>query len=96
MVWYLVKYSDSFTFILMRHTKKVKVKLFLCLTTHHAMKTYWGCEGIAPHNLNLGAESTGRVSNLVHQKVIKRMETYINVRFSCILKRHFKRTLTVM
>jgi hypothetical protein len=24
--------------------KKVKVKLFLCLTKHHAMKTYWGVE----------------------------------------------------
>jgi hypothetical protein len=23
---------------------KVKVKLFLCLTKHHAMKTYWGVE----------------------------------------------------
>jgi hypothetical protein len=26
---------------------KVKVKLFLCLTKHHAMKTYWGSGGIA-------------------------------------------------
>jgi hypothetical protein len=24
--------------------KAVKVKLFLCLTTDHAMKTYWGVE----------------------------------------------------
>jgi len=23
---------------------KVNVKLFLCLTKHHAMKTYWGVE----------------------------------------------------
>jgi len=23
---------------------KVKVKLSLCLTKHHAMKTYWGVE----------------------------------------------------
>jgi hypothetical protein len=22
----------------------VKVKLFLCITEHHAMKTYWGVE----------------------------------------------------
>jgi hypothetical protein len=27
---------------------KVKVKLFPCLTKHHAMKTYWGSGGIAP------------------------------------------------
>jgi hypothetical protein len=30
---------------------KVKVKLSLCLTKHHAMKTYWGSGGIAPHIL---------------------------------------------
>jgi hypothetical protein len=24
--------------------KKVKVKLFLCLTKHHTMKAYWGME----------------------------------------------------
>jgi hypothetical protein len=27
---------------------KVKVKLSLCLTKHHAMKAYWGSGGIAP------------------------------------------------
>jgi hypothetical protein len=27
---------------------QVKVKLSLCLTKHHAMKTYWGSGGIAP------------------------------------------------
>jgi hypothetical protein len=27
---------------------KVKVKFSLCLTKHHAMKTYWGSGGIAP------------------------------------------------
>jgi hypothetical protein len=26
---------------------KVKVKLSLCLTEHHAMKVYWGSGGIA-------------------------------------------------
>jgi hypothetical protein len=31
--------------------KKVKVKLSLCLTKHHAMKTYWGSGGIAPRIL---------------------------------------------
>jgi len=33
--------------------KKVKVKLSLCLTKHHAMKTYWGRAGIAPRILDL-------------------------------------------
>jgi uncharacterized protein YceK len=33
---------------------KVKVKLSLCLTKHHAMKTYWGSVGIAPCILDLG------------------------------------------
>jgi hypothetical protein len=30
---------------------KVKVKLFLCLTKHHAMKAYWRSGGIAPRIL---------------------------------------------
>jgi hypothetical protein len=33
---------------------KVKVKLFLCLTKHHATKTYWGNAGIAPCILDRG------------------------------------------
>jgi hypothetical protein len=33
---------------------KVKVKLSLCLTKHHAMKTYWGSGGIALYILDLG------------------------------------------
>jgi hypothetical protein len=33
---------------------KVKVKLSLCLTKHHAMKTYWVSGGIASRILNLG------------------------------------------
>jgi len=28
--------------------KGKKVKLFPCLTKHHAMKTYWGSGGTAP------------------------------------------------
>jgi hypothetical protein len=37
-------------------TRRIKgnVKLSLCLTKHHAMKTYWGSGGIAPHILDLG------------------------------------------
>jgi len=30
-----------------------KVKLSLCLTKHHAMKTYWGSGGTTPHILDL-------------------------------------------
>jgi hypothetical protein len=40
-------------------TRAVKVKLFLCLTKHHAMKTYWGSGGIAPCILNL--ETTWKI-----------------------------------
>jgi hypothetical protein len=32
----------------------VKVKLSLCPTKHHTMKTYWGSGGIAPRILDLG------------------------------------------
>jgi hypothetical protein len=34
--------------------KGKNVKLSLCLTKHHAMKTYWGSSGIAPRILDLG------------------------------------------
>jgi hypothetical protein len=38
-----------------QHVKvKVKVKLSLCLTKHHAKKTYWGSGGITPRILDLG------------------------------------------
>jgi hypothetical protein len=33
---------------------KVKLKLSLCLTKHHAVKTYWGSGGLAPRILDLG------------------------------------------
>jgi hypothetical protein len=36
------------------HGGGVKVKLPLCLTKHHAMKTYWRSGGIAPRILDLG------------------------------------------
>jgi hypothetical protein len=32
---------------------RIKVKLTLCSTKHHAMKTYWGSGGIAPRILTL-------------------------------------------
>jgi hypothetical protein len=34
-----------------KHNKKVKVKLSLCLTKHHAMKAYCGNGSIAPCSL---------------------------------------------
>jgi hypothetical protein len=40
--------------ILRKQSGKVKVKLSLCLTKHHAMKTYWGSGGIDPRILDLG------------------------------------------
>jgi hypothetical protein len=55
MTWYLVKHRDNF--IGDRHrtptVSKVKVKLSLCLTKQHAIKTNGGSEGIAPRILNL-------------------------------------------
>jgi len=39
---------------------KVKVKLLLCLTKHHAMKTYWGSGDIAPRILDLGLHGRER------------------------------------
>jgi hypothetical protein len=39
-----------------------KVKLSLCLTKHHTMKTYWTCGGIAPCILDLGTRMTLVVS----------------------------------
>jgi hypothetical protein len=41
---------------------EVKVKLSLCLTKHHAMKTDWGSGGIAPRILDLGARRRWVVS----------------------------------
>jgi hypothetical protein len=38
----------------MYYLVKVKVKFSLCLTKHHAMKTYWGSRGIAPHIRDVG------------------------------------------
>jgi hypothetical protein len=45
---------------------KVKVKTSLCLTMHHAMKTYWGSGGIAPRKVtyNILMNRQTFVSNL--------------------------------
>jgi hypothetical protein len=37
-----------------KEENKVKLKLSLYLTKHHAMKTYWRSGGIAPRILDLG------------------------------------------
>jgi hypothetical protein len=37
-----------------RKVKRWKVKLSLCLTNHHVMKSYWGIGGVAPRILDLG------------------------------------------
>jgi hypothetical protein len=42
--------------------KRQKVKLFLCLTKHHAMKTYEGSGGIAPRVLEIGTRLRSVVS----------------------------------
>jgi hypothetical protein len=47
-----VLYSDSYVWC--KNGLKVKVELSLCLTKHHAMKTYWGSGGIALSILDLG------------------------------------------
>jgi hypothetical protein len=38
-------------FIQMHTIVKLKVKLSMCLTKHHAMKAYWESGGIAPRIL---------------------------------------------
>jgi hypothetical protein len=57
MAWYLVKYRKTLHLPLFSGFQLIKVKmvkLSLCLTMHHAMKTYWGSGGIAPSILDLG------------------------------------------
>jgi hypothetical protein len=49
-------FTDTYTAVIpiIQSKGKVKVKLSLCLTKHHAMKAYWGSGGIAPFILDLG------------------------------------------
>jgi hypothetical protein len=69
MEWCLLKHRDNstfFTFTFYIHTDDVKVNLSLCLTKHHAIKTYsflndapchegiLGSGGIVPRLLNFG------------------------------------------
>jgi hypothetical protein len=50
-----MKSESQAVFIYFTQVKvKGKVKLSLCLTKHHAMKTYWGSGSIAPRILDLG------------------------------------------
>jgi hypothetical protein len=53
MVFYLKRKSAGSSFLVLLNVN-VKVKLPLCLTKHHDMKTYWGSGGIAPRILDLG------------------------------------------
>jgi hypothetical protein len=46
--------AASVTRVILYAGVKVKVKLSLCLTKHHAIKAYWGIGGIAPRILDLG------------------------------------------
>jgi hypothetical protein len=54
---YIKSYTYLLTYLFTYYTvqdKGKKVKLSLCLTKHHAMKTYWGSGGIASCILDLG------------------------------------------
>jgi hypothetical protein len=49
-----VQSSSTTEHVPLRNTLKVNVKVFLCWTKHHVMKTCLRNGGIAPHILNLG------------------------------------------
>jgi hypothetical protein len=44
----LLEFTDKFGSLFEVSNLKVKVKLSLCLTKHHATKAYWGSGDIAP------------------------------------------------
>jgi hypothetical protein len=50
-MFYDASYTED---VVIKLKVKLKVKLFLCLTKHHVMKTYWESGGIAPRILDLG------------------------------------------
>jgi hypothetical protein len=50
----LISFGTSSQFIYKLLDNKVKVKLSLRLTKHHAMRAHWGSWGIAPRILDLG------------------------------------------
>jgi hypothetical protein len=57
--WKLSPFSSKqpwiiFAWFVQSLTDNVKLKLFLCLTKHHAMKTYWGSGDIVPRILDFG------------------------------------------
>jgi hypothetical protein len=49
-----IREAQDFIAFLGRIVVKVKMKFSLCLTNHHARKTYSGSVGIAPRNLDFG------------------------------------------
>jgi hypothetical protein len=55
MAWCSVEAQGQFKpFIFHTGVVQLENKLSLCLTKHHARKTYWGIGGIAPRILDLG------------------------------------------
>jgi hypothetical protein len=63
--WHYKTWSHEYTVNIAVIYDAGKVKLYLCLTKHHAMKT-WGSGGIAPSFLNLG---TWWMSSQLHAPV---------------------------
>jgi hypothetical protein len=51
----------------MKLLEKIKVKLSLCLSKYHAMKTYWESGSIVPCVLNLGTKWRRVVSLTLRQ-----------------------------
>jgi len=49
----MVKIQVEVFWVVMPCNIVVKAKLSLCLTKHHAIRTYWGSGGIAPRVLDL-------------------------------------------
>jgi hypothetical protein len=52
--FYLLVFYCHVYFGIIRCGLKIKIKLSLCLTQHHAMNTYWDSGSIAPRILDLG------------------------------------------
>jgi hypothetical protein len=53
---------------------KAKIKLSLCLTKHHATKTYWESGDVTPLTLNVGT-SPGKCSSSYETRVIVIVQT---------------------
>jgi hypothetical protein len=62
--WKKQTFLENIFFELFIIKKKIQAKLYLRLTKHHSMKTYWGSGGIAPHILNLGIRWRSVISSM--------------------------------